>query len=489
MRRGLATLMLAALGSLSSRVHAQVATDASANDATTNDASTNDASDDTSRDAGARAATASGATRVEESDDGPRWLVAQARYDAVIGWASRYQLTTSPDPLGLEQRLWQRVDVLPFYHRLSVNGTLRLDRGVALSLHFSGWGTANLLADQGGGVAAGDVVLGYLELDVAPPGTEAPISLWVGRRFVAHGPPGGIQLDGGGARVGSRVGVFAELFVGRPVTATRSSLLGPEPSFEGAGVAYGARVGYDDPGVFVASAAYAELWGRGMLGSRTVDVTSLWDPGPVSLEGSLKLDVTSPAVVLARLAVSAPIVRELSVDLEGQHLEPARWIPPWSILSAFEASTFEEIAGGATVRIAPGLAARAQGAARLYVGEVPGEVRVGYRAEALVRLVPVRDESSTTFRVLASRRDDGVLGYTLITAGLSSAPVPAVRVAIDGALAVDDAADRLSVSGRASLDASPGAEWTIGAWASVARTPTTDADVRAMLRARWEPVL
>jgi hypothetical protein len=277
--------------------------------------------------------------------------------------------------------------------------------------------------------------------------------------------------------------------VGRPVTPTRSSLLGPEPSFEGAGVAYGARVGYDDPGVFVASAAYAEQWGHGMLGSRTVDVTSLWDPGPVSLEGSLKLDVTSPAVVLARLAVLAPIVRELSIDLEGQHLEPARWIPPWSILSAFEASTFEEIAGGATVRIAPGLSARAQGAARLYVGEVPGEVRVGYRAEALVRLVPMRDESSTTFRVLASRRDDGVLGYTLVTAGLSSAPVPVVRVAIDGALAIDDEAERLSVSGRASLDASPGAEWTIGAWASIARTPTTDADVRAMLRARWEPVL
>jgi hypothetical protein len=312
MRRGLATLTLAALA-LSTRANAQEGT--------------------AQEGAEASASRAPHTATTAPVDDGPRWLVAQARYDAVIGWASRYQLTTSPDPLGLEQRLWQRVDVLPFYHRLSVNGTLRLDRGVALSLHFSGWGTANLLADQGGGVAAGDVVLGYLELDVAPPGTEAPISLWVGRRFIAHGPPGGIQLDGGGARIGSRVGVFGELFVGRPVTPTRSSLLGPEPSFEGAGVAYGARVGYDDPGVFVASAAYAEQWGHGMLGSRTVDVTSLWDPGPVSLEGSLKLDVTSPAVVLARLAVLAPIVRELSIDLEGQHLEPARWIPPWSILS------------------------------------------------------------------------------------------------------------------------------------------------------------
>jgi len=425
----------------------------------------------------------------QEPDDTVRWLVARARYDVLIGWASRYQLTTSTDGLGLEQLLWRRVDVLPFYHRLAVDGTLRLDRGVALSLHFSGWGTANLLADQGGGVAAGDVVVGFLELDIAPPGSEAPVSLWVGRRFVTHGPPGGIQLDGGGGRIGSRLGVFAELFVGRPVTPTRSSLLGPEPSFEGASVAYGARVGYDDPGVFVASAAYAELWGQGMLGSRTVDVTSLWDPGPISVEGSLKLDVTSPAVVLARVAAVVPVVRELSIDLEGQHLEPARWIPPWSILSAFEASTFDEVAGGATVRLAPGLAARAQGAARIYVGEVPGEVRVGYRAEALLRLVPVRDDASTTFRVLASRRDDGVLGYTLVTAGLSTAPIPVLRIAIDGALAVDDDADRLSVSGRASFDASPGAEWTIGAWASVARTPTTDTDARAMIRARWEPVL
>jgi len=424
-----------------------------------------------------------------EPDDTVRWLVARARYDAVIGWASRYQLSSSLDGLGLEQLLWRRVDVLPFYHRLAVDGTLRLDRGVALSLHFSGWVTPNLLADPAGGVAAGAVVLGFLELDVAPPGSEAPVSLWLGRRFITHGPPGGIQLDGGGGRIGSRMGVFAELFVGRPVTPTRSSLLGPEPSFDGASVAYGARVGYDDPGVFVASAAYAELWGHGMLGSRTVDVTSLWDPGPLSIEGSLKLDVASPAVVLARLAAIVPIARELSIDLEGQHLEPARWIPPWSILSAFEASTFDEIAGGATVRLAPGLAARAQGAARIYVGEVPGEVRVGYRAEALLRLVPVRDEGSTTFRVLASRRDDGVLGYTLVTAGLSTAPVPVLRLAIDGALAIDDAAERVSVSGRASFDASPGAEWTVGAWASIARTPTSDADARAMIRARWEPVL
>lgn len=434
----------------------------------------------------AEAGTSAGAR--DASEEQVRWLSGRARYDAVIGWASRYQLATSTDALGLEQQLWRRVDVLPFYHRLSADGALRLDEGVTLSLHFSGWGTVNLLADQGGGVAAGDVVLGYLELDVAPPSLSAPVSLWVGRRFIAHGPPGGVHLDGGGARVRSSLGLFAELFVGRPVTPTRTSLLGPEPAFEGATVAYGARVGYDDPGVFVASAAYAELWGQGMLGSRTLDVSTVWDPGPLTTEASLKLDVASPAVILARLAVSVPIVRELSLDAEGQHLEPGRWIPPWSVLSAFEASTFDELAAGATVRFAPGLAARAQGAVRLYAGEVPGELRAGYRADLVVRLVPSR-VPGPTFRVLGSRRDDGTLGYTLVTAGLSTSIVRELQVAIDGALAIDDLGARMSASGRASVDLSPGAEWTLGLWASVARTPTTDADVRAMLRARWEPVL
>lgn len=434
-----------------------------------------------------RGAGTSAATR-DASEEDVRWLSGRARYDAIIGWASRYQLTTSPDALGLEQQLWRRVDVLPFYHRLSADGALRLDEGVVLSLHFSGWGTVNLLADQGGGVAAGDVVLGYLELDIAPPSLSTPVSLWVGRRFLTHGPPGGVQLDGGGASVRSALGLFAELFVGRPVTPTRTSLLGPEPAFEGATVAYGARVGYDDPGVFVASAGYAELWGQGMLGSRTLDVNAVWDPGPLTTEASLKLDVTSPAVILARLAVSVPLVRELSLDAEGQHLEPGRWIPPWSILSAFEASTFDELAAGATVRIAPGLAARAQGAVRLYAGEAPGELRAGYRADLVVRLVPSR-VPGPTFRVLGSRRDDGTLGYTLVTAGLSTSVVRELQLAIDGALAIDDLGERVSASGRASLDLCPGADWTIGLWASVARSPTTDADVRAMLRARWEPVL
>lgn len=399
----------------------------------------------------------------------------------MIGFSSRYRLDTATDPLGLEQQLWRRVDVLPFYHRLSVDGALRLDEGITLSLHFSGWGTANLLADEGGGVAAGDVVLGYLELAVGP------AALWAGRRFVAYGPPGGLQIDGGGVSVRSTQGLFADAFVGRPVTPARSSLLGPEPSFEGVGVAYGARVGYDDPGVFAASAGYAEVWGRGMLGSRTVDVASTWDPGPVAVEGGIKLDVMSPAVVMARLALTVPILRELSLDADYLHLEPGRWIPVWSILSAFETSTFDEASVGATVRVTRTFSVRAEGAARFYTGEVQGSLRAGYRADLVARLVPGRDRGPT-LRVLASRRDDGVVGYTLVTAGVATDLLPEVVVlALDGALALDDTGGRVSLFGRASLDATPGAEWTIGATASLGQTPTTDTDIRAMLRARWAP--
>jgi hypothetical protein len=255
--------------------------------------------------------------------------------------------------------------------------------------------------------------------------------------------------------------------------------------FEESAIAYGARAGYAESGVLAASAGYAEIWRRGVLGSRTVDVAATWDPGPLRFEGGVKLDVARLGVVQARVGVAAQLARELSVDADYLHLEPGRWIPTWSILSVFETSTFDETSVGATVRPVRMLAIRAELAGRLYSNEIPGDARVGYRAELTARLAP--DDSDTAARVLVSRRDDGVIGYTVLSAGTAFDLVDMLSLAIDGAFAIDDAAQRVSAIGRGSLELSPDEEWAVGGTVALAHTAQSEAELRAMLRLRWSP--
>src|SRR5205823_5660056 len=103
---------------------------------------------------------------------------------------------------------------------------------------------------------------------------------------------------------------------------------------------------------------------------------------------------------------------ELSLDVDYLHVEPSRWIPAWSILSAFESDTFDEAMGGATLRASRTLALRAEGAARIYTRQTTGEVRAGYRADLSARTMPGAD-NGPSLRLAGSRRDDGVVGYTV----------------------------------------------------------------------------
>ena len=418
------------------------------------------------------------AREVRAQTDSPPVRI-RARHDVLVRWAPRYRLDTSVDPLGLEQRLWRRVDSLPLYHRAALDARNLVDGH--LSLHFSGWGALDLFADSEGGVAAGDVAIGFVEVDLAP------VRLWAGRRFVTFGPPGGLHVDGGGASARTEFGLVAEAFVGRPVTPARVSLPGPEPAFDDATVAYGARVAYADAGTLSVSAGYAELWGNGILGSRTVDVAGYWYPGDLRVEAGAKVDVRSPGVAQARLGAAWRAERHVSVDADYLHLEPGRWIPPWSILSVFETSTYDELSAGVTWRPLRALALRGELAGRLYSRpDVQDEAPLGYRAEVTARVLPLPDPG-VRLRVLISRRDDGVVGYTLLTAGAAFDPWPRWVIALDGAFGIDDDAERDSVLARATLEVHPADEWKVGVTLSVARTPIVEAETRAMLRASWSP--
>ena len=405
---------------------------------------------------------------------------ARARHDTVLSWSPRYQLDTTTGPLGLEEQMWRRVDALPLYHRVALDASGLADGLV--SIHLAGWGAIDFLADSTGQIAAGDIAIGFVELALEP------VRLWAGRRFVTYGPPGGLHVDGGGASVSSSIGLSAEAFVGRPVTPVRTSLLGPQPSFEGAAIAYGARVGWAEAGTAAASAGYAELWSHGIVSSRTVDIAAHWDPGDLRIEAATKLDVRDLGVAQARVGASYRIIPEVGIDADYLHVEPGRWIPPWSILSVFDTSTFDEAIVGSTVRPVRALAIRAEAAGRLYSSSNPqdDEPRLGYRAEISARVIPTGDPGPR-LRFLASRRDDGTIGYTLVQLGAAFDPFAAIVVSLDGSFAIDDAGGRDAVIGRANVDWEPIAAWKIGLTVSVARTPIVEAETRAMLRVRWTP--
>jgi hypothetical protein len=91
-----------------------------------------------------------------------------------------------------------------------------------------------------------------------------------------------------------------------------------------------------------------------------------------------------------------------------------------------------------------------------------------------------------TLRVQASRRDDGVVGYTVVTAGAAFDVVPRVIVALDGAFAIDDAGARMTTVGRTSLDVDVTSGFRLGGTFSLTHAPIADAELRAMLRARWD---
>lgn len=400
----------------------------------------------------------------------------RARHDMLIRWAPRYRLVLDPNPLGLEQQMWRRIEVLPMYHRVSLDVSDLVDGHV--SLHFAGWGALDLFADSDGGVGAGDVAIAYVDARFDP------VTLWVGRRFLTYGPPGGMHVDGGGAIARLDLGVFAEVFVGRPVTPTRTILLGPRPSFQGAALSYGARIGYSDPGRVGLSVAYTESWGHGIVGSRALDSVGYWYPGEIRFEGALKLDMLGVGVLSAQLTARWRPVREVDLDVGYAHLEPGRWIPRWSILSVFETSTYDELVVGGTWRPIRRLALRLVASGRRYDRVQSAEPDLGYRVALYTRVTPLRS-GGPRLRVVIDRRDDGVIGFTILQAGVALDLIEELGIGLDGSFAIDDAGQRESALGRVSGDYRPASDWTLGLTLSLARTPIAPAEIRALVRARW----
>lgn len=200
----------------------------------------------------------------------------------------------------------------------------------------------------------------------------------------------------------------------------------------------------------------------------------------------MKIYVLNPGIMQARAVALLTLMRELEVDVNYLHVEPSRWIAAWSILSAFETSNFDEVMTGVTVRVSRTLALRGEGAARVYSGRDERDASLGYRADLSARLMPGVDRGPS-FRVQASRRGDGVLSYTVMTAGTAVDVWRGWIVAIDGGLALDDDGGRLSTIARANLDYDVLKTLRLGATASVARTPFVEAETRIMLRLRWTP--
>ncbi len=420
------------------------------------------------------------------AEEEPTGWRLRLRMDTVLRWSPRYVVRVADTQLGADQVYWERVDQLPIYQRVNLDADWRGEDGWAADIHASAWAALDLLFDEEGGFAAGDFALAYGR------GTYGPVSVWLGRRFVPWGPPGGLHIDGGGVEVRTRFGLAAEAVVGRPVTPAYDSLLGPRISFDGAAtLAYGARLGYRYPGRLSASLSYVERWAEGIAADRLISTAITAVPTRrLDLRGALVFDPTDLAVEQASAQIFVLVADFLELDAGYAHADPSRLIPRWSILSAFASSVFHEGSLGGTVTIARSLLLRAEGAFRWY--HVPGREGEenswwGYRADFMLRWLPVRGR----VRLLlgASRRADDEVGLTLIHGAVGTDVHRLVQLAFEVAVALDDErdGDKDAYLGRASIAIDVGSNWVVGATFDAARTPFVDFEARGMVRASWRP--
>jgi len=357
---------------------------------------------------------------------------------------------------------------------------------MGVDLHLSAWGALDLLMGlDNSGLAAGDFAVAYGRY------SYGPISLWAGRRFVPWGPPGGLQIDGGGVELRSRYGLAGELVVGRPVTPVYDSLIGVRPSFEGATLAYGARLGYRHPGRVSASVAYTERWSKGIAADRllSAEVTAV----PVrrlDFRGSIVFDPVDIAVEQATAQAFVLAVDQLEVDVGYAYTDPTRLLPLWSILASFASGAFHETSLGATVDISAEHLIRLEGAARRYV--VPGRQDEdsrwwGYRVDVVYRWLP----RSRRFRLRtgASRRADEEAGLTVIHGAVSWSITERYLLALEAAFSIDDDRTRArdSYLARLTFEVALTDDWTIGATVDAASTAFVEAEARGMLRVAWRP--
>ncbi|RLB55470.1 MAG: hypothetical protein DRJ42_06190 [Deltaproteobacteria bacterium] len=399
------------------------------------------------------------------------------RSDSVMRFQSGYVLTVDETAApNANRRFWQRVAQLPIYERVSLDARDLADGHV--DVHFSAWGALDLTFQTDNGIAAGDFAIGYVE------GRHGVASGWGGRRFLSWGIPGGIHLDGGGAALRIADGLVVEAAVGRPVTPRRNELLGQRPDFSEATVAYGARIGYVHPGRLTASLSYLDRWAQGISGDRSVAVDATWRIVPaVDVSGNVSVDVNSVGVEQANLTANIVLGDRVMTDIGWQHVDPTRLLPMWSILAAFASSVFDEIAAGATLRLADNWSVRGAGGVRLY--SLDG-ITTGYRLEALARYVDAL--SGLRSFISLTRRHDGNDGLNVLHGSVAFPPLwDRLIVALQAAVGVDDLAEKESLLARFSADWPVAGGWNIGASLDWARTPIALSEVRGQLSFSYRP--
>jgi hypothetical protein len=155
----------------------------------------------------------------------------------------------------------------------------------------------------------------------------------------------------------------------------------------------------------------------------------------------------------------------------------------WSIFAAFASSVFDEVAGGATLRVSDGWSVR--GAAGLRVYSMNGAT-VGYRFEALARYIDVL--SGLRSYVSLSRRDDSVVGLNVLHGSVALPPLwDRVIVAFQAAVGLDDEVERESLLARCSADWPVDGGFNVGASLDWARSPIIASEVRGQLSFSYRP--
>lgn len=405
----------------------------------------------------------------------------RVRLDTILRWTPRYVLDLRQTPEGREQSFWRRVDQIPLYERMSLDAQDLA--GGHLDVHMSAWGVVDTtFGVDGAGDVAGDFAVGYARY------RRGPAAAWAGRRFVPWGPPGGLHVDGGGAEVRAPFGLVAEGFVGRPVTSRRRSLLGPSPSYSGATLAYGGRVAYTEPGRLAASVAFVERWAAGIRADRLLTLDASARPHRlIQANTNVVFDVTGQTVEQASVYVDWLATSRLDIGLGFNHVEPAALLPAWSILSVFEASVYDEGTVSATVRPTRRVAIALDAGLRHHRFESETQVSdspFGYRVGAMARMLPTA--AGLSLRAGASRRHDGVLGFTVVQGGAAFTLIDPLVMAFEAAFAIDDEGERESALARVALDARLGDRLRVGGTIDAARTPIAEAELRVLLRLTYQ---
>jgi hypothetical protein len=418
--------------------------------------------------------TSSTVAQAQSQDDRPATI--RVRTDVIVRWAPRWVLRAREIEVGAVQRFWHRVDELPMTLRLSLDAD-RLMQG-RVGVHLSTWGTLDLTVDTEGGIAAGDVALGYVDVRLSK------ARVWLGRRFITWGPPGGLHVDGVGANVDIGRGFLVEAFAGRPVVSRVRTSTGASGNLTQATGAYGGRVSWVRAGFASASAAYVQRWSHGLETDRVVDVDFSARPTNwADLNGGATWDVRTSRPTRAEIGVDLVAHRAFRLLALGSYVDPRALLPDWSVLKAFSSMLYTEAALGGTLRISNGVHLRVEGAYRRswQPDRQDAETLSGYRIDAYLRGVPWGGRPG--YRLMVSRRDDGALGYTLVQAAVAFEANQELQLAIELSAAFDDDLTREAYMGRLSGEYRIAAAWSVGAAVDLGRTPTADAELRGLLRA------